>query len=91
MATIMCMREGLQKGASVLLEPIMKTEVVVPEEFLGDVLGQLTSRRGEVQGMGMRPGNAQAINALVPLAELFGYATELRLGYTGARGVHNGI
>jgi len=86
MATIMCMREGLQKGASVLLEPIMKTEVVVPEEFLGDVLGQLTSRRGEVQGMGMRPGNAQAINALVPLAELFGYATELRSATQG-RGV----
>lgn len=86
MATIMCMREGLQKGASVLLEPIMKTEVVVPEEFLGDVLGQITSRRGEVQGMGMRPGNAQAINALVPLAELFGYATELRSATQG-RGV----
>lgn len=86
MAAIMCMREGLQKGASVLLEPIMKTEVVVPEEFLGDVLGQVTSRRGEVQGMGMRPGNAQSINALVPLAELFGYATELRSATQG-RGV----
>ncbi len=86
MAAIMCMREGLQKGAAVLLEPIMKTEVVVPEDFLGDVLGQVTSRRGEVQGMSIRPGNAQAINALVPLAELFGYATELRSATQG-RGV----
>ncbi|MEL7591934.1 MAG: elongation factor G [Anaerolineaceae bacterium] len=86
MAAIMCMREGLQKGSSVLLEPIMKTEVVVPEEYLGDVLGQVTSRRGEVQGMDIRPGNAQAIHALVPLAELFGYATELRSATQG-RGV----
>jgi elongation factor G len=86
MAAIMCMREALQKGASVLLEPIMKTEVVVPEEFLGDVLGQVTSRRGEVQGMDMRPGNAQAIHATIPLAEMFGYATELRSATQG-RGV----
>ena len=86
MAAIMCMREGLQKGAPVLLEPIMRTEVVVPDEFLGDVLGQLTSRRGEVQGMDIRPGNAQAIHALVPLSEMFGYATELRSATQG-RGV----
>jgi len=86
MAAIMCMREGLQKGASVLLEPIMKTEVVAPEEYLGDVLGQVTSRRGEVQGMDIRPGNAQAIHGLVPLSEMFGYATELRSATQG-RGV----
>jgi elongation factor G len=86
MAAIMCMREGLQKGSSVLLEPIMKVEVVVPEDYLGDVLGQVTSRRGEVQGMDIRPGNAQAIHAIVPLAELFGYATELRSATQG-RGV----
>ncbi len=86
MAAIMCMREGLQKGASVLLEPIMKTEVVVPEEYLGDVLGQVTSRRGEVQGMDIRPGNAQAIHSLIPLSEMFGYATELRSATQG-RGV----
>ena len=86
MAAIMCMREGLQKGSSVLLEPIMKTEVVVPDDFLGDVLGQVTSRRGEVQGMDIRPGNAQAIHAIVPLAEMFGYATELRSATQG-RGV----
>jgi len=86
MAAIMGMREGLQKGSPVLLEPIMKTEVVVPDEFLGDVLGQITSRRGEVQGMDIRPGNAQAIHALVPLSEMFGYATELRSATQG-RGV----
>jgi elongation factor G len=86
MAGIMCMREGLHRGASVLLEPIMKVEVVVAEEYLGEVLGQVTSRRGEVLGMEVRPGNAQAVRATVPLAEMFGYATELRSGTQG-RGV----
>ncbi len=86
MAAIMCMREGLHKGASVLLEPIMKTEIVVPEEFLGDVLGQVTSRRGVVMGMDIRPGNAQAIHSLLPLSDMFGYATELRSATQG-RGV----
>jgi elongation factor G len=86
MAGLMAFKEGLQKGGPVLLEPIMKVEVVVPEEFLGDVLGQLSSRRGEILGMEMRPGNAQAVNSLVPMAEMFGYATELRSGTQG-RGV----
>lgn len=86
MAAIMCMREGLHKGSSVLLEPIMKVEVVVPDEYLGEVLGQVTSRRGEVHGMEVRPGNAQAIRGVIPLAEMFGYATELRSGTQG-RGV----
>ncbi len=86
MAAIMGFREGLHKGGSVLLEPIMKVEVVVPEEYLGEVLGQVTSRRGEVQGMEMRPGNAQAVRGSIPLAEMFGYATELRSGTQG-RGV----
>jgi len=86
MAAIMCMREGLHKGASVLLEPIMKTEIVVPEEYLGDVLGQITSRRGVVMGMDVRPGNAQAIHSLLPLSDMFGYATELRSATQG-RGV----
>jgi elongation factor G len=86
MAAILGLREGLQKGASVLLEPIMKVEVVVPAEYLGEVMGQITSRRGEVQGMEMRPGNAQAVHGFVPLAEMFGYATELRSGTQG-RGV----
>ena len=86
MAASMAFKEGVQKGGPVLLEPIMKVEVVVAEEFLGDIIGQLNSRRGSVQGMEVRPGNAQAIRATVPLAEMFGYATELRSATQG-RGV----
>ena len=86
MAAIMCLREGLHKGGSILLEPIMKAEIVVPEEYLGDVIGQATSRRGVILGMDMRPGNAQAIHTMVPLSEMFGYATELRSATQG-RGV----
>lgn len=58
----------------------------MPEEYLGDVLGQISARRAEIQGMEVRPGNAQAVRALVPLAEMFGYATELRSATQG-RGV----
>jgi elongation factor G len=86
MAAVLGFREAMQKGAAVLLEPIMKVEVVIPEEYLGEVLGQVTSRRGVVQGMDIRPGNAQAVRATVPLGEMFGYATELRSGTQG-RGV----
>jgi len=64
----------------------MKIEVVVPDEYLGDVIGQLNSRRGSIQGMEIRPGNAQAVRANVPLGEMFGYATELR-SVTQGRGV----
>lgn len=85
-AASMAFKEAVQRGAPVLLEPIMKVEVITPEEFLGDVLGQLSSRRAEIQGMEMRHGNAQAVRVLVPLAEMFGYATELRSGTQG-RGV----
>ncbi len=86
MAGSMAFKEGVEKGSPILLEPIMKVEVIIPEEYLGDVLGQLSSRRGEIQGTEMRPGNSQAIRARVPLAEMFGYATELRSGTQG-RGV----
>ena len=86
MAGTFAFKEALQKGASTLIEPVMKVEVVMPEEYLGEVVGQINSRRGEVQGMEMRPGNAQAIRAMVPLAEMFGYATELRSATQG-RGV----
>jgi elongation factor G len=86
MAASMAFKEGLQSGKSTLLEPIMKVEVVVPEEYLGDVVGQINSRRGDVGGMEIRPGNAQAIRAMVPLSEMFGYATELRSATQG-RGV----
>jgi len=85
-AASMAFKEGVQKGNPVLLEPMMKVEVVVPEDFLGDIIGQINSRRGNVLGMEMRPGNAQAIRAMVPLAEMFGYATELRSATQG-RGV----
>ncbi|MFN2120229.1 MAG: elongation factor G [Anaerolineales bacterium] len=85
-AASMAFKEGVQRGGPVLLEPTMKVEVVVPEEFLGDVLGQINGRRGTIQGMEVRPGNAQAVRALVPLATMFGYATELRSGTQG-RGV----
>ncbi len=86
MASSMAFKEGVQRGGPVLLEPIMKVEVVVPEEYLGDVIGQLNSRRGTIQGMEVRAGNAQAVNAMVPLGEMFGYATELRSATQG-RGV----
>ncbi len=79
-------KEGVHKGNPILLEPMMKVEVVVPEDYLGDVMGQLNSRRGLIQGMDVRPGNAQAIRAMVPLAEMFGYATQLRSATQG-RGV----
>ena len=85
-AAIMGFKEGMQKGGPVLLEPIMKVEVVMPEEYLGDVLGQINARRGTILGMEMRPGNAQAFRALVPLAEMSGYATSLRSATQG-RGV----
>ena len=75
-------REGLQKGGSVLLEPIMKVEVVTPEEHTGYVMGDLLSRRGHVQGQDMR-ANAVVINAMVPLSNMFGYVNQLRSGTQG--------
>ncbi len=71
------MREGAQKSGIKLLEPIMKVEVVTPEEFMGDVIGDLNSRRGQIQGTDSR-GNAQVVEAMVPLANMFGYVNELR-------------
>ncbi len=88
MAAIFAFKEGFQRGAPVLLEPIMKVEVVLPEEYLGDVLAQLNSRRAEILGMDIRPGNAQAIRTRVPLAEMFGYTTDLRSATQG-RGVYS--
>ncbi|WP_420347521.1 elongation factor G [Pelagibius sp.] len=70
-------REGIPKSGPVLLEPMMKVEVVTPEEYMGDIIGDLNSRRGSVQGMDSR-GNAQVINAMVPLANMFGYVNNLR-------------
>ncbi len=86
MAASMAFKEGVQKGGPVLQEPIMKVEVITPEEFLGDIIGQLNARRGEILGMELRPGGVQAVHAMVPLAEMFGYATNLRSSTQG-RGV----
>ncbi len=81
-AASMGFKEGAKKAAPALLEPYMAVEVVVPEEFMGDVIGDLNSRRGKVQGMDAR-GSAQIINAHVPLASMFGYATDLRSATQG--------
>lgn len=77
MATIFAFRESAPKGAPQLLEPIMKVEVTTPEEFMGDVMGDISSRRGVIKNMGSR-GMAKIIDAEVPLSEMFGYATDLR-------------
>ncbi len=74
----MALRNGLEKGRPVLLEPVARGEVLTPEEHLGDVLGQLTARRAEIAGVSDKPGQVKAIRNLAPLSEMFGYATELR-------------
>ena len=76
-AARMCMREGMRKAGAKLLEPIMKVEVITPEEYTGGIIGDLTSRRGQVSGQDTR-GNAIAIDAMVPLANMFGYINTLR-------------
>jgi elongation factor G len=78
MAGSMAFKEGIQRGSPVLLEPVMDAEVVVPEAHVGDVTGDLASRRAQIEGIEHRPGGIQAVKAMVPLAEMFGYATELR-------------
>jgi elongation factor G len=83
MAGSMAFRQGVQKGKPVLQEPVMKVEIIIPEEYLGDIIGQVNSRRGDVQGMDAHPGGTQGIRAMVPLAEMFGYATELRSATKG--------
>ncbi len=77
-AASMALKDGSAKAKPVLLEPIMKVEVVVPDEYTGDVIGNLSARRGQIEGMEPRPGNVQAIKSHVPLANMFGYATDLR-------------
>ncbi len=76
-AASMAFKAGVAKGDPTLLEPYMKVEVIVPEEYMGDVIGDLNSRRGRIEGMESR-ANAQSIRAFVPLAEMFGYSTDLR-------------
>lgn len=77
-AASMAVKDGALKAKPVLLEPVMKVEVTVPDEYTGDVMGNISARRGQIEGMDPRPGNAQAIRAHVPLANMFGYATDLR-------------
>ena len=77
LAGSMAFKEACRKADPVLMEPIMQVDVIVPEEYMGDVMGDLNSRRGQIQGMESRAG-AQAISAHVPLSEMFGYATDLR-------------
>jgi elongation factor G len=82
----MAFKQGVQQAGPVLLEPMMKVEVVVPQEAVGDVTGDLAARRANILGIESRPGNTQVVNAGAPLAEMFGYATELR-SMTQGRGV----
>ena len=77
LAGSMAFKNAMQRAKPKLLEPVMAVEVVTPEDYLGDVMGDLNSRRGRVEGLEPR-GNAQAIKAKVPLAQMFGYATDLR-------------
>jgi elongation factor G len=86
MAASMAFKEGIHNAGPLLQEPIMKVEVVSPEEFLGEIMGQLNARRGNIMGTEIRPGNTQMVTAMVPLAEMFGYATDLRSATQG-RGV----
>ena len=73
----MALKEAVQKGGPAILEPVMRVEVTVPDDFMGDIIGDLNSRRGQIQGMEAR-GNAQIVRAFVPLSEMFGYATDMR-------------
>ena len=81
-AASMALKNAVSKVNPVLLEPMMKVEVIIPEEYMGDIMGDITSRRGRVEGMDAR-GNAQVVRAMVPLAEMFGYATSLRSNTQG--------
>lgn len=83
----MALKQGAVKAGPVLLEPIMKVEVTVPEEYLGDIMGDINSRRGRIEGMQAR-GNAQVIRGFVPLSEMFGYSTSLR-SRTQGRGTYS--
>ncbi|HIQ11604.1 MAG TPA: elongation factor G [Caldilineales bacterium] len=74
----LAVRDGISRARPILLEPIMKVEILVPEEFLGDVIGDINSRRGQIEGLEPHSHGMQSVRALVPLAEMFGYATRLR-------------
>jgi elongation factor G len=78
MAGSMAVKEAVQKAGPKLLEPIMSVEIVTPEEYLGAVQGDIAAKRGQIESMELRPGSVQALEAFVPLSEMFGYATDLR-------------
>ncbi len=78
----MALKDSLNKGDSVLLEPIKKVEVTMPEEYMGDVIGDLNSRRGRIEGMD-DVGGGKIVRAFVPLSEMFGYSTDLRSSTQG--------
>ena len=83
-------KEAAAKAGPVLLEPIMEVEVVTPEEYMGDVIGDLNSRRGRIEGMEAN-GNVQQIKAKVPLSEMFGYSTDLRSSHPGPSDLHDAV
>ena len=89
-AASMAFKEGAGKAKPVLLEPIMKVEVVTPEDYMGDVNGDLNRRRGVLQGLEDAPAG-KIVRAEVPLAEMFGYATDLRLHESGSSDLHDGV
>ena len=82
-AASMAFKDGMRKANAIILEPMFKVEVVTPEEYMGDVMGDINSRRGRIEGMEARIGGAQAINAMVPLSQMFGYSTDLRSATQG--------
>ena len=81
----MAFKEGVQKAGPILLEPMMRVEATVPDEYVGDTVGDFSSRRGEIEGMEPRGRGVTAVRGLVPLSEMFGYATQLR-SMTSGRG-----
>jgi elongation factor G len=74
----MCLKEGVQKGGPVLKEPMMRVEVVAPDDYTGDIIGNLSARRGIIEGMEPRGEGSSSIKAVVPLGLMFGYATDIR-------------
>ncbi|MDO9591893.1 MAG: elongation factor G, partial [Erysipelotrichaceae bacterium] len=74
----MAFKDGAKKAGAAIVEPVMKVEVTTPEDYMGDVIGDINSRRGRIEGMDPRPGKVTAIRGFVPLAEMFGYSTDLR-------------
>ena len=91
MAASMAFKDGMRAASPVLLEPMMAVEVETPEDYVGTVMGDLSSRRGMVQGMDDIPGGGKVIKAEVPLAEMFGYSTIVAFGHAGACNLHDGI